>query len=452
MNYNKLPHSNIKYNIQGGYAINGEIQCMGAKNLTTKVMVASLLSSSSVILTNVPRIGDVDITLSLINSLGVKTTWLSNHTIQIDPTTLSEHKACLPDSRTNRIPILLLSVLLHRCGIAIVPTVGGDDIGKRKVDFHLNALKKFGADIKREDNTYIATTSQKLQGCHIKLSYPSVGATETCLFLAVLARGTSVISNVAIEPEIIELITMLRSMGAIIFMANNREITIHGVERLHGTSFNIIGDRIEAASWASLACASNGRIILKGIRPDLLGNFLSHYNLAGGGYRLIGTDVVEFYRERKSLSSITLETDVYPGFSTDWQQPFATLLTQADGMSVIHETVYEQRFGYLDILNQLGAKAQVVKGCLGSLPCRYKGFDYEHSAIIQGATKLKAMNKPLKVPDIRAGLAYVIAAILAEGETTLTEVSQIERGYGDLTIRLLDTNLVVHRSIEQDEK
>lgn len=438
---------NITYKIYGGYAIEGEIHCMGAKNLTTKAMVASLLASAKVILTNVPHIGDVEITQLLLQSLGVGVRWLGNHTLEIDPTTLKGHQAFLPDSRTNRIPILLLSVLLHRCGIAIVPTVGGDDIGRRKVDFHIEALEKFGARIEKQSNTYIATTTGRLQGCHIRLAYPSVGATETCLFLSVLAKGTSVISNIAIEPEITELITMLRSMGAIIFMANNRELTIHGVERLHGTSFNIIGDRIEAASWASLACAAKGKIILKGIRPDLLGNFLSHYNLAGGGYKLIGADIIEFYRERDSLSPISLETDVYPGFSTDWQQPFATLLTQANGMSVIHETVYEQRFGYLDVLNKLGAKAQVVKGCLGSLSCRYKGYDYEHSAIIQGITELKAINEPIIVPDIRAGLAYVIAAILAKGETILAGAEQIERGYGDLTSRLKNTNLRIHRTI-----
>ena len=445
MNYHNS-FDNVKYKITGGNAITGEIRCMGAKNLTTKAIVASLLSSSKVVLSNVSRVGDVEITQLLVHSLGVGVRWVEDHVIEIDPTTLCRHHASLPDSRTNRIPILLLSVLLHRCGIAVVPTVGGDDIGKRNVDFHINALERFGAEVRREDGVYIATASDRLRGCHIHLSYPSVGATETCLFLAVLAKGTSVISNVAIEPEVTELITMLRSMGAIIFMANNRELTIHGVEQLHGTSFNIIGDRIEAASWASLACASNGRVIISGIRPDLLGNFLSYYNLVGGGYRLIGADTIEFYRERQILSPVILETDVYPGFSTDWQQPFATLLTQANGMSVIHETVYEQRFGYLDILNKLGAKAQAVKGCLGSLSCRYKGFDHEHSAIIQGITKLKAIDQPIRVPDIRAGLAYVIAAILAEGETVLVGAEQIQRGYGDLTARLSNTNLSIGRT------
>ncbi len=434
----------LAYKVKGGEPIMGSISCMGAKNFVTKAMVASLLSDDITYLHNVPNIGDVEITEHMLRSAGVEVKWIGNNTIEINPSMLQESHVSLPDSRTNRIPILLLSILLHKFGTALVPIVGGDDIGRRNVDFHIKALEQFGATVKKEDNKYIAYRNSSLLGCHIHLPYPSVGATETCLFLSVLAKGTSVIHNIAVEPEIMELITMLKSMGAIIFLSSDRKLIVHGVEKLRGANMHIIGDRIEAASWAVLACASDGKIKVSGVRPDLLGNFLSYYSLVGGGYKLIDIDVIEFYRERK-LSHVMIETDVHPGFSTDWQQPFGTLLTQAEGISVIHETVHEQRFGYLDVLNKLGAKAQVVKGCLGSLPCRYKGHDYGHSALIHGPTPLVAIEEPIFVPDIRAGLAYLVAAALAKGTTTLVSVEQIERGYGNLAIKLANTNLVIER-------
>ncbi len=442
--------NNLSYSIKGGEPVVGKVACMGAKNFATKAMVASLLSNEQTYLHNIPHIGDVEITKHLLNSAGVLTTWTAANTLALDPSTLCEYKASLPDSRTNRIPILLLSILLHKFHRAVVPFTGGDNIGKRNVDFHITALEEFGATVKEECGSYTAyirSPCGRMKGCHITLPYPSVGATETCLFLAVLAEGTSVIKNIAVEPEIIELITMLRSMGAIIFLSTYREIVIHGVKNLHGTNISIIGDRIEAASWATLACASNGRLVVSGVRPDLLGNFLSYYSIVGGGYKLLGNDIIEFYRE-KPLKHVSIETDVFPGFSTDYQQPFGTLLTQAEGISVIHETVHNQRFGYLSVLNKFGAKAQVVKGCLGSLPCRYKGYDCDHSALIQGPTELIAIKEPIMVPDIRAGLAYVIAAVLAKGTTLLQGIEQIERGYGNLVKKLFDTNVKIERLAE----
>ena len=437
-----MPDNNSAYKIEGGHPIKGKIKCMGAKNFATKAMVAALLSNEKTTLHNVPKIGDVEITISLLESAGVKVEWLDEQSLIIHPYLLSQEKVSLPDSRTNRIPILLLSILLNRFGKAIVPTVGGDDIGKRNVNFHINAVQEFGANIEKVGNTYVASIKQRLEGCHITLAYPSVGATETCLFLSVLARGTSVIKNIAVEPEIIELIAMLRSMGAIIFFGTSRELIVRGVEELNGTNIYLIGDRIEAASWACLACASDGEIEVSGIRHDLLSNFLSYYTESGGGYKIVNEDSILFYR-KNPLSSVIIETDVFPGFSTDWQQPFVTLLTQAEGMSVIHETVYEQRFGYLQILNKLGANTQVVSHCLGSSPCRYAGYDHEHSAIIKGHTTLSAIDESIAIPDLRAGLAYLIAATLAKGTTTLRAINQIERGYGNLLSKLKNTNMKI---------
>lgn len=429
--------------IEGGQPVVGEITCLGAKNFATKAMVAALLSDSPTHLENVPPIGDVEITTELLTSIGVKVKNTGKGSIEIDASTISNPDISMPDSGSNRIPILLLSALLNRFKKISVPALGGCKIGKRNVDFHLNAIEQFGGKVRETQNGYIASVRRSLQGSKIKLPYPSVGATETCLYLAVLAEGKTVISNAAIEPEIIELITMLRSMGAIIFTSPGRDIRIEGVKKLSGTRMHIIGDRIEAASWACLACASNGEITIKGIRPDILGNFLAYFQRVGGGFRLEGLNNIKFFRSSK-LRPEVIETDVYPGFSTDWQQPFAVLLTQADGTSIIHETVYENRFGYLNALNELGAHTQLTNYCLGSTRCRYRDTNHLHSAIISGPTPLKAVGS-IEIPDLRAGLAYVIAAAIAKGTTILTGIDFLERGYGNIVPRLVTMNLKIER-------
>lgn len=422
------------YKITGGSPIVGDITCYGAKNFATKAMVAACLGDSPTVLSNVPPIGDVDITIGLLKSVGATVEWRDEKTLLIDPTTINSHRVTTPDSRSNRIPILMLPVLLHRFGKAEIPRLDGCDIGKRAVDFHEAAVENFGGEIEVDREHLAATTKKKLKGTQFKLNYPSVGATETCLFLAARARGTSVIMNAAIEPEIVALVTMLRAMGAVIFIGPNREIRVEGVDSLQGTKMECLGDRIEAASWASLACATNGSITLHGILPDTLNNFLAYYRKVGGGFELVGPQSIRFFRAG-TLTPIMLETDVYPGFSTDWQQPFATLLTQAEGISVIHETVYDDRLGYTQALNRMGAKIQLSTECIGQ-PCRFQHKGHVHSALIMGATPLQALADPLEVPDLRGGLAYVIAAAMAEGTTTLTHIERIERGYGDISKRL----------------
>lgn len=434
---------NNRYAIIGGNPVSGKIRCMGAKNLATKVMVASLLAETPSNLYNIPNIGDVEITQSLIESSGAITKRNEDHMF-IDPSSISKSNIMMPDSRTNRIPILVLSVLLQKLHECTVPIVGGDNIGKRKVDFHINAIKQFGADVKFENNQYKASRKHKLQATNITLPYPSVGATETCLFLAVLAEGTSIIRNPATEPEIIELITMLNLMGAIIIMNKDREIVVHGTDKLYGTNFKIIGDRIEAASWASLAGASDGRISVSGIRASTMYNFLPYYRMAGGGYKIVNDNEIEFFR-RCEMSAIDLETNFYPGFSTDWQQPFATMLTQAHGESKIHETVHDNRFGYLSALQTLGATTKSTEKCVIGSGCRYHKLKHKHSALIYGPTPLKAPNNAIQVPDLRAGLAYVIAAAIASGETILEDIHHIERGYGNLVDRLAETNINIRK-------
>lgn len=432
------------YIIRGGQPVTGELNCYGAKNFATKAMVAACLGNSPTILSNTPPIGDVDITKGLLESIGAKVEWLDATTLRIDPTTINTWQVTTPDSRSNRIPILLLPVLLHRFGKAEIPRLDGCAIGKRAVDIHETATEAFGGTIDVDREHLAASASKRLKGCHFRLHYPSVGATETCLFLSVMARGTSVIENAAIEPEIIELVAMLRAMGAIIFVDAGRTIRVEGVESLMGTRMHCLGDRIEVASWASLACATDGSITVHGIRPETMNNFLAYYRQVGGGYEMLAEQSLRFYRA-EPLKPIFMETDVYPGFATDWQQPFTVLLTQAQGISAVHETVYESRFGYTEALNRMGANIQLSTECIGK-PCRFQHKGHAHSALIMGKTHLTALKEPLEVPDLRAGLGYVIAAALAEGNTTLTHIERIERGYGNLAERLKGMNLEIKRT------
>jgi len=429
------------YSIEGGHPVSGAIQCLGAKNFTTKAMIAALLGDTPTLLTNVPPIGDTYITREMLTSIGVRVDYADATTMLIDPSSMHSTMVPLPHSGSNRMPILLLGTLLHHHDEVFVPMLGGCQIGARSVDFHLDAIRKFGGLVEEVDDGFVARRTGSLIGTHVDLRYPSVGATETCLYLSVLAKGRSVISNAAIEPEIMELITMLRLMGAMIYTSPGREIRVDGVERLTGTRMKILGDRIEAASWASLACASDGDITVHGIRPEILGNFLSFFRQVGGGIELVDSESLRFYRASPVRSTV-IETDVYPGFSTDWQQPFAVLLTQADGISIIHETVYESRFGYLKMLNRLGAKTQLTTHCLGT-PCRYKDKGHEHSAIITGQTPLEAGR--VSIPDLRAGLAYIIAAAIANGTSIVEGINFIERGYGDIVPRLAAMNLRIQK-------
>jgi UDP-N-acetylglucosamine 1-carboxyvinyltransferase len=433
------------YIIKGGQPVVGEIRCLGAKNFTTKAMVAALLADTPTVLTNVPPIGDVTITKEMLTSIGVKVEFMTSGTMTINPSSMSLSDVPTPHTGGNRVPILLLGALLHHFEKVSVPILGGDEIGARSVDFHLAAIRQFGGKVEETPDGYLAHRTEPLKGTHIKLPYPSVGATETCLYLGVLAQGRTTISNAAIEPEIFELITMLRAMGAIIFSSSGREIRIEGVKRLTGTRMEVMGDRIEAGSWACLACASNGEITVEGIRPETLGNFLSYFQQVGGGVELVKANAIRFFR-KDSLRPAIIETDVYPGFSTDWQQPFAILLSQANGISIIHETVHENRFGYLKALDKLGAKTQLTTYCLGGTACRYRESNYEHSAIIMGPTPFTAVDC-ISTPDLRAGLAYVIAAAVARGTTAVTGIELLERGYGNIVPRLAAMNLAIERVV-----
>ena len=419
--------------ITGGKPLHGIVQISGAKNAVSKMMIASLLTKEPVTLHNAPDISEVDITGEILKSIGSSVTRegtsLTLHTPEIKQTKV------VKQSRQNRLSVLAISPLLHRAGHAELPLASGDQIGPRPVNFHMNALKQMGANIQQKDREYDATTDG-LHGATIHLPYPTVMGTENIILAAALANGRTYIHNAAIEPEIVDLIKMLQRMGAIIEFRANRVIIIDGVKELHGTEYTVLPDRMEAASYGVAAIATGGEVLAKGARQDDMITFLNTLRRIGAEYD-IQPDGILFRRGKQPLRGIELETDTHPGFMTDWQQPLVVLLTQAQGLSVVHETVFEDRFGYTQALQQMGANIGVFSKCLGELHCRFKGKGHKHSAIIGGITPLQASD--IEMPDIRAGMAYVIAALVAQGSSKLTGVEHLIRGYGpSFTSKLKD--------------
>lgn len=412
------------YKITGGNKLQGSIKVAGAKNAATKEIVASLLTKEKCYLSNVPRIGDIDVTLNMSKLIGSRHSWREDGVLEIDNSSLSTYKIPFDYTGINRIPILLVGPLLHRFGKAEVPIPGGCRIGPRPVDFHIRALERLGAEVDSKDDKFFIH-AEKLTGNLIELPYPSVGATENIIITATLAEGTTTIKNAAVEPEVIDLISFLQNMGAVIYVDVGRKIVIEGVKELSGATHRVLDDRIEAASFASLAAVTEGDIVVEGARQKDMLTFLNYYRKAGGRFHVMEKGIHFFSAD--SPTAVALETDVHPWFMTDWQQPFAVMLTQTEGLSVIHETVYENRFGYTEELKQMGAEIQLYNYCLGNKPCRFSGRDYKHSCVIKGKSPLKG--KKIHIPDLRAGFSYLIAAAIAEGTSEISGVEYIERGY-----------------------
>jgi UDP-N-acetylglucosamine 1-carboxyvinyltransferase len=430
------------FEVTGGSPLHGSITLAGAKNAATKILLATILSPEQTTLHNIPALGDVDITAELLGHLGTQISRSGNTWQLATPTISSPHVPGL--SRKNRIPILALGPVLHRSGEVTVPVLGGDAIGPRPVDYHLAALKMMGAEIEVTSDQ-IRARAKQLHGAAIRLPYPSVGATENIILAAVLAQGRTTIRNAAIEPEVMDLVQMLQTMGALIELGTDRTFVIEGVTNLFGTTYSIMPDRNEAVSFACLALATNGDILVKGARSDHLMTWLNTVHRLGAHFE-VGPEGIRFFRGAM-LQATSIETDTHPGFMTDWQQPLATVLTQANGESVIHETVYEDRFGYTHALQTMGAQTETSTECLGTLACRWWGGSFQHSCRIKGPTPLEAST--LDMPDIRAGMAHLVAAMVATGTSTLRGVEHLDRGYQRLAERLqgLGARLVRKESV-----
>lgn len=422
--------------INGGRPLTGRIEVRGAKNLATKAMVAALLGKTPSVLYNVPNISDVRVVAGLLALHGVLITrgeepgeW------RLDPSNVEmAHKADIDaHAGSSRIPILFCGPLLHRLGEAFIPDLGGCRIGDRPIDFHLDALREFGAVIEKLPSGISLTAPNGLKGANIELPYPSVGATEQVLLTAVLAEGQTELKNAAIEPEITDLICILQKMGAIISMEPNRVIFIEGVPELGGYRHRAIFDRNEAASWAAAALATEGDITVGGAKQEEMMTFLNVFRKVGGAFDILD-DAIRFYHPGGELKPVTIETDVHPGFMTDWQQPLVVALTKAQGTSTIHETVYENRFGFTDALNQMGADIVVHKDGIQHYERRVARRDFEQAAVITGPTPLTGAS--VEVPDLRGGFSHLIAALTAEGQSTVSNVGIISRGYEDFIGKL----------------
>ncbi|GAA2527508.1 UDP-N-acetylglucosamine 1-carboxyvinyltransferase [Microbacterium mitrae] len=414
--------------IRGGRPLSGRVSVKGAKNLVTKAMVAALLGETASVLRDVPDISDVAVVRSLLEVHGVAVSeGPETGSLLLDPANVESAHFEEIDAHagSSRIPILFCGPLLHRLGQAFIPDLGGCRIGDRPIDFHLDALRKFGAVVEKQPSGIRLSAPNGLHGANIHLPYPSVGATEQVLLTATRAEGITELKNAAIEPEIMDLIAVLQKMGAIISIEPNRVILIEGVKSLRGYDHRSIFDRNEAASWASAALATDGEIFVEGARqPDML-TFLNVIRRMGGDFDIQEDGIL--FRRAGDMQAVTVETDVHPGFMTDWQQPLIVALTQAHGESIVHETVYENRFGFISALNQMGANIVVHPHGLQDGPRRVPRRMLEQAAVVNGPTPLHGAD--IVVPDLRGGYSHVIAALTAEGESVVRNIGIIRRGY-----------------------
>lgn len=419
----------------GGKPLVGEVEVRGAKNLVTKAMVAALLADSPSTLKAVPAISDVAVVRGLLEAHAVRVDDSLDGELVLDPRGVKSAHFAEIDAHagSSRIPILFCGPLLHQLGEAFIPDLGGCRIGDRPINFHLDALRAFGAELDKSVEGIRLRAPRRLVGARVDLPYPSVGATEQVLLTAVRAQGTTELTNAAIEPEIMDLIAILQKMGAIILVEPNRTIVIEGVESLQGYDHRAIPDRSEAASWAAAALATRGDILVRGAEQKDLMTFLNVFRRVGGLFE-VTDEGIRFRHPGEPIRPVVIETDVHPGFMTDWQQPMVVALTQAEGRSIVHETVYENRFGFTDALVQMGADIQVYKEGIASITRRVPRRPLEQAAVVTGPTPLRGAN--IRVPDLRGGFSHVIAAVTATGPSTLTNVGIIARGYEHLLNKL----------------
>jgi len=415
--------------VTGGARLAGEVSVTGAKNSVLKLMAAALLAPGRTTLTNVPQIIDVPVMSQLLRRLGC-TVDASPGAVTIDVPEQVGHEADYDLVRRIRGSIAVLGPLLARCGEARVALPGGDAIGSRPLDMHIAGLVKLGAEVEIEHG-YVVARAARLAGAQVWLDFPSVGATENVLMAAVLAKGSTTIDNAAREPEITDLCQHLVQMGASIDGLGTSTLVIEGVEGLSATSHATVPDRIVAGSWAIGAVMTRGDVLVQGGRPEHLDVPLSKLTDAGavvttepGGLR------VQMEGRPRSVDLVTLP---YPGFPTDLQPMFLALDAIAEGTAMVTENVFESRWMYVDELRRLGAEV------------RTDG----HHAVVRGRERLSAA--PVRAHDIRAGVGLVLAALVADGTTELSDVHHIDRGYEAFIDKLVGLGAEVRRESAPDD-
>ena len=419
-----------KIYIAGGNRLEGGVKISGSKNGTLALMAAALLAKGVTVLENVPKIGDITTMIEMLGCLGVYAHFTSENTVEIDATKITNREAPYEHVRKMRASFSVTGPILARLGSAKVPMPGGCDIGARPVDFHVKGLQALGANITIEHG-YVDAYASDLKGAKIYLDFPSAGATQHLMTAACLAEGTTLIENAALEPEVIELESMLKAMGAEISGAGTSTIEIHGVKELTGVHHRMRPDRLEAGTFAIAAAATQGDITLHDVIPENCTAVFQKLKDAGVQVE-IDSDSVRVHTNIRP-TAVDIKTMPHPGFPTDLQQPFAAMLASANGTSVISETVFERRFKYVGELNRMGADI-VQEG---------------HTAVIKGVEKLTGAE--VNSSDLRAGAALIIAGLSAEGRTTIGGVEHIIRGYENITEKLTKLGAKITCSMSSPE-
>ncbi len=422
-----------KFQISGGFTLNGSIRISGAKNAALPILMSTLLADGVSQISNVPHLNDITTTLELLGQLGASTTLGSNMQVDIDARHLQSCKAPYELVKTMRASILVLGPLLARWGKADVSLPGGCAIGSRPVDLHLKGMEAMGATFEMNDGYIKARAENGLHGAKIFMDMVSVGATENLMMAATLAKGSSMIENAAREPEIVDLANCLISMGANIHGAGSDMITIEGVKSLHGASHRIQPDRIETGTYLVAAAISGGRVLLKDTDPDLLDAVL--VKLAEAGAEIsTGKDWIKLDMKGQRPSAVNIRTAPFPGFPTDMQAQFTALNCIAEGTSIITETIFENRFMHVNELRRMGADI-TVEG---------------NTAIIKGVEHLSSAE--VMATDLRASASLVLAALKAEGETLVDRIYHIDRGYDCIEEKLLSLGARVSRVADFNKK
>ena len=415
------------FRVTGGARLKGDVQVPGAKNSVLKLMAATLLAPGTSTLTNVPDIEDVTIMAELLRRLGCEID-RSGDRIAITVPANPDHRADYDLVRKMRASICVLGPLIARCGAADVAVPGGDNIGSRGLDMHVDGLRKLGAQVSNEHG-YLLAQAEQLQGAHIFLDFPSVGATETLVMAAVTARGDTILENVAREPEITDICTMLVEMGAGIEGIGTSTLTINGVEKLDPVEHRVVSDRIVAGTWAVAATMTKGCVTISGVSPHHMTVPLDKLRLAGAEIDVGETEFTVSMANRPS--AIDIVTLPYPGFPTDLQPQFIAMNAIASGAALVTENLFEARFRFVQELTRLGADV------------RTDG----HHALIRGKSDLSGA--PVEATDIRAGAGLVLAGLVAQGETTIYGVGHIDRGYSGFVEVLQNLGADISRATDE---
>ncbi len=426
--------------IDGGKPLIGEVTVAGAKNVAVKALVASLLTDEPLILSNMPHIHDVHLLLELLSKMGIQHVW-SDHEVTLTHTGVASTTVPLDLGARIRTSAMLLGPLLSRFGDAKIPNPGGCRIGARPIDRHIDALRSMGAEISyNSDDGYFYAKAQKLHGAHVTFAKNTHTGTETILLASVLAHGETIIDNAAEEIEIDDLIALLTCMGANIKRPTSRQIVVTGVSRLHGASYRIMPDRNEEVTFAIAAAITGGNITVHDSRPLNLTTFLEFFSKAGGLASSISPTETRYSLSSGMIKATDVVTEPHPKFMTDWQGPWSVFMTQAEGISTLHETVFESRFSYVSELHKMGAKIEYFTPEIPD-PSSYYNFNWADKSVesqqairIVGKTELH--NAVLSMHDLRAGATLVLAALTAKGKSYVHGVEQMDRGYEHIVERL----------------